>query len=460
MAGSVDAIAHVQEGILIDANQAWAELFGRAEPQELQGPLMDLFDANSQAPLKGALAACAKGHWDNQTLKVTALGADGAPLALDLLLEPTIFDGENAVKLTVPRREAERSSPEDLVEEAVHKDGLTGFYHRRRFLELLAERLESPSKSGVRAIAYIRPDKFGDIAADVGPVQSEEILVQVAQLLGSLAHQHDLCGRFGGTVFAILLERGTLRDIEAWAEHAATRISDHIFEVAQNTLSLTCTIGLAEVGPTTAQIEELLAGAERANQRGRQRGGNQVVLEETAEESTRVQRFDEFWEQQIKNALKENRFRLAHIPIAPLSGGGKTLLDTLLRPIDQQGDEVPASEFMPAAARNRMLRAIDRWVISASIGYCTKAPADAVFVKLSSESILDTTLLDWVSKHAKESRISPARLCFQVSEEDATQYLKQTKTLAEQLKAHGFQFAIEHFGIGRDPLKILTQTPM
>src|SRR5690606_6320707 len=35
MAGSVDAIAHVQEGILIDANQAWAELFGRAEPQEL-----------------------------------------------------------------------------------------------------------------------------------------------------------------------------------------------------------------------------------------------------------------------------------------------------------------------------------------------------------------------------------------------------------------------------------------
>ena len=44
----------------------------------------------------------------------------------------------------------------------------------------------------------------------------------------------------------------------------------------------------------------------------------------------------------------------------------------------------------------------------------------------------------------------PTRLVFQVSEEDATQYLIQTKTLAEQLKKLGYSFAIEHFGIGHD----------
>ena len=33
MAGSVDAIAHVQEGILVDANQAWAQLFGHDAPR-------------------------------------------------------------------------------------------------------------------------------------------------------------------------------------------------------------------------------------------------------------------------------------------------------------------------------------------------------------------------------------------------------------------------------------------
>src|SRR6185369_2128365 len=42
MAGSIDAIAHVQEGIVVDANQAWAGLFGFQQPEELVGvPMMD-----------------------------------------------------------------------------------------------------------------------------------------------------------------------------------------------------------------------------------------------------------------------------------------------------------------------------------------------------------------------------------------------------------------------------------
>jgi EAL domain-containing protein (putative c-di-GMP-specific phosphodiesterase class I) len=81
-------------------------------------------------------------------------------------------------------------------------------------------------------------------------------------------------------------------------------------------------------------------------------------------------------------------------------------------------------------------------------------------VKLSSESIIDRTLFDWLVQQVASSGIEPASLGFQVSEEDATQYLKQTKNLAEQLKGHGFIFAVEHFGIGRDPLRILSQTPM
>ena len=44
------------------------------------------------------------------------------------------------------------------------------------------------------------------------------------------------------------------------------------------------------------------------------------MLEQTSDESTRVQRFDEIWVQQIKAALMENRFRLAHLPIASLGG--------------------------------------------------------------------------------------------------------------------------------------------
>lgn len=460
MADAVDALAYVKEGIVVEANQAWAELFGQGAPDGAGGPLMDLFEANSQAAVKGALVAATRGQWDGDLLRVTAVTADGHRVPLKLALEACEFDGEPAVRLSVPHEMPESKEPEALVESAVHCDPATGFYHRRRFVELLTDQLEHHPRNGVRALAYIRPDKFNDIKNEVGTLASEEILIQLAEVLRELVQEQDLCGRFGGTVFTILVQRGTLRDVEAWAENAVTTISDHMFEVAHNTLSLTCTIGLAEVGPSTDLVETLLTDAEKASDRGRQRGGNRVVLEETADESTRVQRFDELWVKQVKAALIENRFRLAHLPIVGLLGEQRTFYDSFIRMIDETGEEVPASEFMPAAGRNKLLKTIDRWVIGASLEFCRSKQPDRVFVKVSRDSIIDPTLLDWLAKQCESSGVRADQLCLQVNEEDATQYLKQTQVLAEKLKARGFFFAVEHFGIGRDPLRVLERVPM
>jgi len=460
LAGAVDAIAYVQEGIVVEANQAWAELFGRGVDDAVNMPLMDFFDAGSHAALKGAIVACGKGQWSGEALSVVGTHGDGSSSKLSLLLEQTAYDGEPAIKFSVPRETADGTAPEELVEATVHKDPMTGLYHRRRFIELLEKRLENGARGGVRALAYVRPDKFGEIEEEVGPLASEELLISIAEILRSTVNAKDLCGRFGGNVFTLLIERGTLRDVEAWAEHVVARIAEHIFEVANRTLSVTCTIGIAEAGPEAQRLEALIADAEKANQRGRQRGGNQVVLEETSDESTRIQRFDELWVAQIKSALVENRFKLAHLPIVSLSGERKTMYDTVLRMIDQQGDDVAAADFIPAARRNKLLRAIDRWVIAASVDFCRRQNPDCVFVKLSYESILDQTLVDWLLKLVQSTGISPGSICFEVSEDDVTQYLKQSRALSEQLKANGFSFAIEHFGIGRDPMRVLQQTPM
>jgi multidomain signaling protein FimX len=461
MAGSVDAIAHVQEGILVDANQAWAALLGHERPESLVGaPLMDFFEGSSQAALKGALVACGRGQWAGESIKVVAATGAGDKLPIELHLEATAVDGDPAVKLSVARPPSEAREPEDLVEQAVHKDATTGFYHRRRFLEVLTDRLDVSSRGGVRVLAYIRPDKFRELEEQIGPLSSEDVLVQIAEQLRELTQPNDLYGRFGGQIFTLFLERGALRDVEAWAQNALGRIAARIFASAHHTLSVTCTIGLAEVGPSTERLDALIAQARRSNQLGRGQGGNQVVLQQTSDESTRVQRFDEIWVQQIKSALMENRFRLAHLPIAPLSGEQFVMYDTVLRMIDAQGDEVAGSEFMPAAVRNRLLRAIDRWVIGASLAFCAKTPLDCVFIKLSSESLIDRTLVEWLKKAVESSGVAPRQLCFQVSEENATQYLTQTQALADELRSLGHRFAIESFGVGRDSGRILAQTSM
>ena len=77
LAGSEDAFAHIQEGILVEANPAWAELFGHPDADALQGqPVMDFFDSGNQAALKGALVACEKGQWDSKPLRVAAIAKE------------------------------------------------------------------------------------------------------------------------------------------------------------------------------------------------------------------------------------------------------------------------------------------------------------------------------------------------------------------------------------------------
>jgi EAL domain-containing protein (putative c-di-GMP-specific phosphodiesterase class I) len=136
------------------------------------------------------------------------------------------------------------------------------------------------------------------------------------------------------------------------------------------------------------------------------------------------------------------------------------MFDTFLRMVDEQGDELPADEFIDSARRNQLFRAIDRWVIGASLKFAARTEFDLLFVKLSDESIQDANLIAWIDDQASEQGIDKRRLCFQVSEHDASRYTKQTRDLASTLRQSGFRFAIDNFGIGSATQKLLTATPM
>ena len=200
------------------------------------------------------------------------------------------------------------------------------------------------------------------------------MLIQIAEQLRELTQPHDLYGRFGGQVFTLFLERGALRDVEAWhrtpspaSPPASSRAPQH---VVGHLHDRPC-----RGGPTTERLDALLVQARRSNQIGRDKGGNASCPRRRTRARASSASTDRV--QQIKTALMENRFRLAHLPMASLGGEQLAMFDTVLRMIDAQGDEVAAAEFMPAAFRNRLMRAIDRWVIGATLGICAKTKLDS-----------------------------------------------------------------------------------
>ena len=459
--GSADAITHVQEGIIVDANRAWLELFGYSGDDALTGqPLMDLFEQETHPALKGALVACLQGKWSGHGLKVRALLSDGSSMALELLLTKADYENEPAIRIAISATQKKDRNLEVQLADAVKNDASTRFLQQRYLIAAVRERCALSMKGGVRQFAHIKPDRFIEIQNSIGLLASEEFMAQIAELLRSQLTSTDICGRFGGNGLLILLERGTARDVETWAENVVKRVNEHTFAIEDKTLSATVTVGLGLLPTGNPDVGAAVSDAVSATRRGRELGGNQMYAVDKSDTDTRVQAYDRIWVKHIKSALMENRFRLVQQPIASLLGEDKGMFDVLVRMLDEQGSEVLPAEFIAAAERNDLMKNIDRWVIGASMSFAANRKASCIFVRVSKDTVLDKSLLTWLDTQLKSLKIEAKRICIQVTEELANQYVRQTKDLADSLRKLGFRFALEHFGTGRDPLKLLADLDM
>ncbi|HSD69400.1 MAG TPA: EAL domain-containing protein [Woeseiaceae bacterium] len=457
MQGSTSAIAYVQEGIIVEVNRAWLRLFQVKEADEVRGlPLMDNFEPQSQAAIKGAIIATTKGKWQPGEIlhaKSRIVEQGRADLELDFQLVDFGDGPQIQVRIAPPEKPPEE--PTKLVHEALKRDPTTLFFNRATFLERITRRLASKPKSGMHALAYVKPDDFSEVRSKVGILATEEVLSQFAEELRKRLHPRDVAGRFEGTVIMALLERGNERDAEVWGQQLVDHMNAHKFRIGDQTVQLTCTVGVCAVSGIYSSLDELVAAAAEAHKLGKGAGGNTVRLSESADADTRLRKHDAIWVKRIKEALKDSRFRLANLPIAGLRSDTVKMYDMLVRMIDEQGSPILPSEFMPAAGRNNLMKLIDRWIMAASINFAFEEKADRVFVRLSRQSMQDSQLGDWLKKELTKKDIKPSVIVVQIPEQEAAKYIKQTRDTIEQFRKLGLRFALEHYGVDKNRFQIL-----
>ena len=402
---SVEAIADVQEGIIVNTNPAWLELFGYPEDTDLMGtPIMDICSKSDQPALKGGIVACQRGKWEDSVLEIVAIDSEGNDFRVEFNLENVEHDGEPAVRMLVKPDTQEGKAPAALLEKTLQRDQVTGFYNRQHFVgTATAERLEQPPAGGMRAIAFVRIDRFSRATNDIGINGTDAMLSQFAQLLRDYTQPTDLYGRFGGTLFAVLVERGNMDDVESWATSFIQNVNDTVFEHEKRSTVMTCSVGVCEVDSEDGDFERAMADAERACRTARQKGGNQLSLSESSGAAKQVRQTDNIWVPRIRGALMENRFRLEHQPIAGLNKEISDSYDILVRMLDEEGNMVLPSEFMPVAERTGLTKNIDRWVIGASLSFCLTNRAELLFVRLSRDSLLDESLPGWLESQLERT---------------------------------------------------------
>ncbi len=173
----------------------------------------------------------------------------------------------------------------------------------------------------------------------------------------------------------------------------------------------------------------------------------------------RLQDQDRLWVKQIKAALMENRFRLVQQPIASLVGEDLGMYDVLVRMLDEQGQEVLPSVFMPAAERNDLMKNVDRWVVGAAMSFCAARKPGALFVRLSQDTLVRCLAARLAREPAEdyEDRAGAHRVPGARGSRGAAD---QGRGRAAQgcSRERGFRFALEGFGMGRDTEQLLRTT--
>jgi EAL domain-containing protein (putative c-di-GMP-specific phosphodiesterase class I) len=183
-------------------------------------------------------------------------------------------------------------------------------------------------------------------------------------------------------------------------------------------------------------------------------------------------RNDMGWAARLNAALEDERFMLYYqayqaLGAAPADGtAAPQHVEILLRLRDEQGHTVPPGEFMPAAERYNVMPAIDRWVIRtvfsryADLAAQLGSPGLTCGVNLSGTSLNAEGLLEFIQTQARAYNLPPGAVCFEVTETAAIHNVQQAAQFMRAVKAMGFSFALDDFGVGSSSFGYLKHLPV
>lgn len=166
-------------------------------------------------------------------------------------------------------------------------DGLTGLYNHRYFKEYLLRELDRARRHHVQiSVAMIDIDYFKHYNDTHGHQAGDDVLKQIARLFSENIRKIDLAARYGGEEFAIVLLETNKRAGGVVAEKIKNLIEEYPFphEESQPNGKVTISMGLSTFPDDATTFDELIGLADKRLYLAKQRGRNQVVVDEFAGE--------------------------------------------------------------------------------------------------------------------------------------------------------------------------------
>ncbi len=156
------------------------------------------------------------------------------------------------------------------------RDGLTGLYNRKHFTTILRQEFQRGRRYNTDlSLLLLDIDNFKEINQKHGHLFGDFILNEIAARLTSNTRDSDLCFRFGGGNFIILLPQSPISHGHKAAEKLNQCCATKVFDNGQNTQIVTISIGIASLCDSHPDSpDQFVNMADRAMYLAKARGKN------------------------------------------------------------------------------------------------------------------------------------------------------------------------------------------
>ena len=461
---SRDAIAYVQDGLYLYANESFAELFGYADRDEIDCmPIMDMVVDDDQPRLKDFLKDFTlKGlEADNTRLEFRGVRHDGSstPIALDV--SHATYDDEPCIQFLAKASTAGVDAETAKQLEAMKwKDVITGLYNRGYMLQHLDNSIDNLADGTSLSLFYIDINDFAEAVQQVlGIAGTDKAVADLAGLLKSQVRKGETLARFGDNTFTLLTDNITAEKALERARHLYQLIEDHIVDVEGKTLQLTASIGLSLVNENSTNAATVVEQAIEATEKARANRDEEKPIQLYEPPVSEEEREEKNIRAEVQNALDNDRFRLLFQPIISLRGSEDEYYEVLLRLLNDKDEEISPSHFFAQASDMGVGTKIDRWVVLEAIKmlaeHRSRGNKTKLIVNINRDSLCDNGLVPWLGVAFKAAKLPTDAIVFQVTEVDVNNHLNAAKALANDLAKMGTKLSISNFGCGLNPFNAL-----
>jgi diguanylate cyclase (GGDEF)-like protein len=365
------------------------------------------------------------------------------------------------------RNEQERRRLHDLAEELkeaqaqlAHRanyDLLTGLPNRAYFEEHMTRTLRAVTPGARLALAFIDLDGFKQVNDLYGHAVGDGLLAAVAERVRGQIRSSDMLARISGDEFVLLLH--PVSDLEALDRVVARILAalQETFTIDRTALMVSGSIGVAVFPEHGRSYEELRRNADLAmySAKSTARGSAAYFDAELGHAAARRTAF----EQVLRRAVRERRFRSVLQPKVDLRTMQVTGFEALARRVDDDGRLRAPAEFIAPAAQLGLLASITDIILDEIIELMPALDAaygddTTISINISARRATDAeTMRALLRRLADTGR--PGRFVLELTEDALLHGAVFQREIVPLFREFGVRVSIDDFGTGYASLTTL-----